>query len=60
MERSIHSKAGMANEDEVTTDANAHRSKGKARAGWMTDRKLKTCQIISSEKDMFNANEGKC
>ena len=40
----------------MTTDANAHRSKGKARAGWMTDRKLKTCQSISSETDMFDAN----
>ena len=59
MERSIYSNAGVANEDEVTTDANAHRSKGKARAGWMTDRKLKTCQIISVEKDMFNANMAK-
>ena len=59
VERSIYSNAAVAKEDEVTTDANAHRSKGKARASWMTDRKLKTCQIISPEKDTFDANMAK-
>ena len=59
VETSIYSNADMASEDEVATDANAHRSKGKFGAGWMTDWKLKTCQIISSEKDMFDANMAK-
>ena len=30
VERSIYSNAGVAKEDEVATDANAHRSKAKA------------------------------
>ena len=56
VERSIYSNADMANEDEVTAAANRNRSKGKAQSSWMTDRKLRPCQIISSKEDMVDGN----
>ena len=59
VERSIYSNAGTANEDEVTGAANRNRSKGKAQSSWMTDRKLRPCQIISSKEDMFYDNTAK-